>query len=76
MLTLVFLLCLVVDIYDCFIIGGVFLYLCVFFSLFGRGLRFAIYVLVNFYLYIVSCVLYNLLCFGFWLLVLRVLWLL
>jgi len=50
----------------------VFLYLCVFFSLFRRGLHFEIYVLVYFYLFLVSCVLYSLLCFRFWLLVLRV----
>jgi len=56
--------------------GGVFLYLCVFFLLFGRGLRSKIYVLVSFYSFLVSCVLYSLLCFSFWLLVLRVLWLL
>ena len=44
-----------------------FLYFCAFFSLFGQGLRFEIYVLVYFYSFLVSCVLYNyyVLAFGF-----------
>ena len=57
-------LCLVVDIQDCFIIGG--MYMCAF-SLFGRGLRFEIFVLVYFYSFLVLCfcIVYCVLDFGF-----------
>ena len=62
-----FLLCLVVDIQDYFIIGGVPMSICVFFSLFGRGFRFEISVLVYFYLFLVSCfcIVYCVLAFCF-----------
>jgi len=35
MIALVCLLCIVVDIYDCFVIGELLMYICVAFSLFG-----------------------------------------
>ena len=65
MITLVFLLCLVVDI--CFILGGVPMSICVFFLLFGRGFRFDISVLVYFYSFLVLCfcIVYCVLAFGF-----------
>ena len=47
MTTLVRLLCIVVDIEDCFIIGGVLMYICVFFSLFECGFVFRLIVLVS-----------------------------
>ena len=60
-------LCLVVDIWDCFIIGGVPMSICVLFSLFGWGFRFEIFVLVYFYSFLISCfcIVYYVLAFYF-----------
>jgi len=71
-ITLVCLLCIVVDIQDCFVIGGVPMYICVFFSLFGCGFIVRFYVSLYLYSYPVSCFVYFIV-FCVWVFVLLVL---